>query len=90
MKNKPIKRSYISFDCNSSKEVTGSAYIVNHKEYQIMLDCGLIQGHGDIYSDYKANKEQCRKFRPKLLDAIIITHNNVDDFGQFPYLYSKG
>ena len=90
MKNKPIKRSYISFDCNSSKEVTGSSYIINHKEYQIMLDCGLIQGHGDIYSNYKANKEQCRKFRPKLLDAIIITHNNIDHFGQLPYLYSKG
>ena len=33
MKNKPIKRSYISFDCNSRKEVTGSSYIINHKEY---------------------------------------------------------
>lgn len=90
MKNKPIKRSYISFDCNSSDEVTGSAYIVHHKEYQIMLDCGLIQGHGDIYTNYKANKDQCRKFRPKLIDVILITHSNIDHFGQLPYLYSKG
>ena len=90
MKNKSIKHSYISFDCNSSKEVTGSAYIVHHKEYQVMLDCGLIQGHGDIYSNYKANQEQCRKFRPKFIDAILITHSNIDHFGQLPYLYSKG
>ena len=65
MKNKPIKRSYISFDCNSSKEVTGSSYIINHKEYQIMLDSGRTQGHGDIYSNNKANKDKSRKFRPK-------------------------
>lgn len=90
MKNKPIKRSYISFDCNASHDVTGSCYIVNHKEYQVMLDCGLVQGKGDIYSTYKANKEQCRKFRPKLLDAILISHNNIDHFGLLPYLYSRG
>ena len=90
MINKPIKRSYISFDCNAANEVTGSAYVVHHKQYQVMLDCGMIQGQGDIYSNYKANKEQCKKFRPKTLDAILITHNNVDHFGLLPYLYSKG
>lgn len=90
MKNESIKRSYISFDCNASHDVTGSCYIVNHKEYQVMLDCGLIQGKGDIYTTYKANKEQCRKFRPKLLDAILVTHSNIDHFGLLPYLYSRG
>lgn len=90
MINKPLKRSYISFNCNSSNEVTGSAYVVHHKQYQVMLDCGMIQGHGDIYSNYQANREQCKKFRPKTLDAILISHSNIDHFGLLPYLYSRG
>lgn len=90
MKDKSIKRSYISFDCNASHDVTGSCYIINHKQYQMMLDCGLIQGKRDIYTTYKANKEQCRKFRPKLIDAILISHSNIDHFGLLPYLYSRG
>lgn len=90
MINKPLKRSYISFNCNSSEEVTGSAYVVHHKEYQIMLDCGMIQGHGDIYSNYQANREQCKKFKPKTIDAILISHSNIDHFGLLPYLYAHG
>ena len=86
MINKPLKRSYISFNCNSSEEVTGSAYVVHHKEYHIMLDCGMIQGHGDIYSNYQANREQCKKFKPKTIDAILISHSNIDHFGLLPYL----
>ena len=87
MKNKPIKRSYISCIGASACEVTGSAYLVNHKEYQILLDCGMIQGHGDIYSNYLANYDQAHKIKPKTIDIVLITHANLDHHGLVPYLY---
>ncbi len=90
MKNKPIKRSYISCIGASAHEVTGSAYLVNHKEYQVLLDCGMIQGYGDIYSNYRANCEQVHKFKPKLIDAILISHSNLDHHGMLPFLYGHG
>ena len=90
MKNKSIKKSYIHFIGHSAEGVTGSAYLVNHKQYQVLLDFGMVQGEGDIYSNYKANYDLCHKIRPKLLDAIIITHENIDHFGLLPYIYSKG
>ena len=90
MKEKCCKRTWVNFIGNSSTGVTGSAYLVNHKQYQVLLDCGMIQGQGDIYSDYKANYEQARKFKPRLIDAILISHSNLDHFAMLPYLYSKG
>ena len=90
MKNKPIKRSYISCIGASACEVTGSAYLVNHKEYQILLDCGMIQGHGDIYSNYLANYDQAHKLKPKMIDSVLISHANLDHHGLTPYLYGHG
>lgn len=90
MKNKPIKRSYISCIGASACEVTGSAYLVNHKEYQILLDCGMIQGRGDVYSNYLANYDQAHKLKPKTIDAVLITHANLDHHGLVPYLYGHG
>lgn len=90
MKNKPIKRSYVSCIGASACEVTGSAYLVNHKEYQILLDCGMIQGHGDVYSNYLANYDQAHKLKPKTIDAVLITHSNLDHHGLVPYLYAHG
>ena len=90
MKNKPIKRSYISCIGASACEVTGSAYLVNHKEYQILLDCGMIQGHGDVYSNYLANYDQAYKLKPKMIDSVLISHANLDHHGLIPYLYGHG
>lgn len=90
MKNKPIKRSYISCIGASACEVTGSAYLVNHKEYQILLDCGMVQGHGDVYSNYLANYDQAHKLRPKTIDSILVSHANLDHHGLIPYLYGHG
>lgn len=90
MKNKPTKRSYISCIGASACEVTGSAYLVNHKEYQVLLDCGMVQGHGDIYSNYLANYDQAHKLKPKTIDAVLITHANLDHHGLVPYLYGHG
>ena len=90
MKSKPIKRSYISCIGASACEVTGSAYLVNHKEYQILLDCGMIQGHGDVYSNHLANYDQAHKLKPKTIDSVLISHANLDHHGLVPYLYGHG
>lgn len=90
MSNKSQDRSSISFLGNSAVGVTGSAYLIKHKQWNILLDYGLIQGTGNIYSDYQANREQARKFKPKEITSIIISHTNIDHFGMLPYLYSRG
>lgn len=90
LKDKSSKRGSVLFLGESANEVTGSAYLVSHKQYQILLDFGMVQGHGDIYTNYKANYDQCHSVRPKLIDSVIVSHANIDHHGLVPYLYSRG
>lgn len=64
MTTKTTTTPYVKFIGNSSTEVTGSCHLVRFKNYAILLDCGMIQGH-DIVSDYKANMALLKKNQTK-------------------------
>lgn len=90
MTDRGCKKPYIHFLSNAAVDVTGSCHHVRFKKYSILLDCGQIQGMGDIVSDYKANKEQLKKIRTQDIDYIVLCHLHIDHVGLVPALYAKG
>lgn len=70
----------------AAREVTGSRHLLKVNGKQILLDCGLFQGH---------RKEADAKnrdfgFDPSKLDAVILSHAHIDHSGGLPYLVKNG
>lgn len=86
---KGTAKPYAKFISGSATGVTGSAHLVRFKNYGILLDCGLEQGH-DIMTDYQANKDFLHKIRVKDIQYIILSHCHVDHSGLIPALFAKG
>ena len=86
---KGTAKPYVKFISGSATSVTGSAHLVRFKNYGILLDCGLEQGH-DIMTDYQANKDFLHKIRAKDIQYIILSHCHVDHSGLIPALFAKG
>ena len=86
---KGTAKPYVKFISGSATGVTGSAHLVRFKNYGILLDCGLNQGH-DIMTDYQANKDFLHKIRVKDIQYIILSHCHVDHSGLIPALFAKG
>lgn len=80
MSTTSTKRPYLHFIGNNANDVTGSCTIVRHRDKRIAVDMGLIQTN-NIMADYKANRDQMKKIKPKNLDAVIITHALHADHG---------
>lgn len=76
------------FAGKSSVEVTQSLYLVNTGELRILLDCGLYQS-SDFVDTYKINHSRL-PFRAPRVDAIIISHCNIDHIGYIPAIFKKG
>ena len=59
--------------------VTGSAHFVHHvySDKYIAIDCGLLQGEGDMAS----NAVSQLPIHPKKLHAIFLTHAHTDHVG---------
>ena len=79
----------INFIGNSSTDVTGSCHQIKFKDYNILLDAGLIQTN-NIVTDYKANRDFVKKIKPKEVHYIIISHLHADHCALLPPLYAKG
>ncbi|NNE62672.1 MAG: MBL fold metallo-hydrolase [Gammaproteobacteria bacterium] len=67
-------------------EVTGSCHLIKLGQYQILLDCGLIQGS----RVNEARNEQPFPFNPKEIDAVILSHAHIDHSGRLPLLVKRG
>jgi metallo-beta-lactamase family protein len=68
----------------AEKCVTGSCHLLQVKGLNIMVDCGLSQGH-----DAAAPMDSW-PVRPDQLDFLFLTHAHIDHIGRLPELIQKG
>jgi metallo-beta-lactamase family protein len=69
-----------------SGEVTGSAYLVQTKTANVLVDCGLFQGRKKL-----ENYNRLPRRGPiQDLDAVVLTHAHLDHTGRLPLLTNVG
>lgn len=72
--------------CGGARTVTGSMHLVSSGRSNIILDCGLFQGHRDEY--YSKNSHF--SFNPQNLRGCVLSHAHIDHCGNIPTLIKQG
>jgi metallo-beta-lactamase family protein len=70
----------------AAQTVTGSKHLLRTTRANVLLDCGLFQGH-------RREATALNKRLPldvAALDAVVLSHAHIDHSGALPYLYQKG
>src|SRR5215831_4669533 len=67
-------------------EVTGSAYLVEGPDSNVMVDCGLFQGAKKVENQNRIPTQA----RLQQLDAVVLTHAHLDHTGRLPLLTRHG
>jgi metallo-beta-lactamase family protein len=70
----------------ATRTVTGSMHQVDACGRTLLLDCGLFQGHRA--ESLRRNREF--PFRPKDIDAVLLSHAHIDHCGNLPNLVKQG
>src|SRR5262249_48010749 len=70
----------------ATRQVTGSAHLLEIGSHRILLDCGLFDSER-IHPD-SPNRQLA--FDPRTLDAVIVSHAHNDHIGRLPYLIRAG
>ncbi|MDP1852871.1 MAG: MBL fold metallo-hydrolase [Candidatus Omnitrophota bacterium] len=68
------------------RNVTGSSHLVMTDKAQILLDCGLFQGHRD--AAYQANTTF--SYNPRKVNALVLSHAHIDHCGNIPSVIKRG
>src|SRR5690348_9604139 len=84
-KHKPSVAPTITF-WGAARTVTGSLHRVDAGGHSLLLDCGLFQGHRA--DSLRRNREF--PFRPKEIDAVLLSHAHIDHCGNLPNLVQQG
>ncbi|MBI4118126.1 MAG: MBL fold metallo-hydrolase [Parcubacteria group bacterium] len=80
-----MSKAQLTF-CGGAGEVTGSNFLLQTGEANILVDCGLFEGCatcGDKNIDPFP-------YDPKKIDALFVTHPHVDHVGRIPKLVKEG
>lgn len=64
--------------------VTGSCHLLEHDDYQLLLECGLYQGAEEERNVHRFG------FDPRGLDAVVLSHAHLDHIGRAPRLVREG
>ncbi len=70
----------------AAQEVTGSMHLVRASSANVLLDCGLVQGHRRESFDRNRNLP----VDAAALDAVVLSHAHVDHSGALPLLVKRG
>lgn len=81
MKNK-VKISFLG----AAGTVTGSKFLLETAELNILVDCGLFQGLKEL----RLLNRKPFPFPPEKIDTILLTHGHLDHCGYIPRLVSDG
>jgi metallo-beta-lactamase family protein len=66
--------------------ITGSCHILRANGHQVLLDCGLIQGHRKV----EAKNREPFPFSPDEISAVVLSHGHIDHSGRLPLLVKRG
>ncbi|WCM48506.1 MBL fold metallo-hydrolase [Pseudomonas sp. WJP1] len=66
--------------------VTGSKYLLEHRNQHVLVDCGLFQG----YKQLRLHNRDPFQLPVSELDAIVLTHAHLDHSGYLPVLVRNG
>jgi metallo-beta-lactamase family protein len=70
----------------AAQEVTGSKHLLQIRGKNILLDCGMFQGHRQEAED----KNRHLPFKPSEIDAVVLSHAHLDHCGSLPTMYAQG
>lgn len=70
----------------AAREVTGSKHLISVNGKNVLLDCGLFQGHRKEADA----KNRHFPFNPEDIDAVILSHAHMDHSGLLPLLVKGG
>jgi metallo-beta-lactamase family protein len=84
-KTKPPAEPTVTF-WGATRTVTGSMHQVEACGQALLLDCGLFQGSR---AEGRARNQQF-PFRPKDIDAVVLSHAHIDHCGNLPNLVRQG
>jgi metallo-beta-lactamase family protein len=70
----------------ATRTVTGSMHQVHAHRQALLLDCGLFQGH----RAESRRRNSKFPFRPKDIDAVLLSHAHIDHCGNLPNLVRQG
>lgn len=79
--NGPIIRFH-----GAARTVTGSCMELSWQNRPILIDCGLFQGSRTL----EALNHEPFGFRPREIDAVVLTHAHIDHSGLLPRLVAEG
>jgi metallo-beta-lactamase family protein len=69
----------------AAQTVTGSQHLISINGKQLLLECGLYQGHRK--NTYERNLNF--PFNPETIDAVILSHAHIDHCGNIPNLVKQ-
>lgn len=75
--SKGTTKPYLHFIGGNASNVTGSCTILRFNDIKIAVDMGLIQTN-NIVADYRANREQLKKIKPKTVHGVVVLHVHAD------------
>ena len=66
--------------------VTGSKYLIQDGQHQLLLDAGLFQGPKEL----RLRNWSTPPFRPAEIEAVVLSHAHIDHSGYLPLLVRQG
>jgi metallo-beta-lactamase family protein len=83
--HKPPAEPSVTF-WGAARTVTGSMHRVDAHGRAVLLDCGLFQGH----RAESLARNRTFPFRPRDVDAVVLSHAHIDHCGNLPNLVKQG
>jgi metallo-beta-lactamase family protein len=84
-KRKPSAAMTVTF-WGAARTVTGSMHRVDACGQSVLLDCGLFQGR----REESRRRNRVFPFRPRDIDAVLLSHAHIDHCGNLPNLVKQG
>lgn len=70
----------------AAEMVTGSCFLLETKNYKVLIDCGMFQGD----EDSEILNREMFAFDPSNIDYLLLTHSHIDHSGRIPLMVKRG